>query len=60
LADSATLRVARFGNANTLGLGVGVRQDAVRGETDKARRILIAVARYLAAHSRTELDATDG
>jgi len=53
----------------TLGLGVlredagfhayqmleaGVRQFAVWGDTDEGRHILIAVARYLAAHSPTE------
>ena len=32
----------------------GVRQFAVWGNTDEGRHILIAVARYLAAHSPTE------
>ena len=35
-------------------LEAGVRQFAVWGDTDQGRRILIAVARYLAAHSPTE------
>jgi hypothetical protein len=35
-------------------LEAGVRQVAVWGNTDEARHILIAVARYLAAHSPTE------
>ena len=35
-------------------LEAGVRQFAVWGETDEGRHILIAVARYLAAHSPTE------
>ena len=35
-------------------LEAGVRQFAVCGDTDQGRRILIAVARYLAAHSPTE------
>ena len=35
-------------------LEAGVRQFAVWGNTDQGRRILIAVARYLAAHSPTE------
>jgi hypothetical protein len=35
-------------------LEAGVRQVAVWGDTDKARHILTAVARYLAAHSPTE------
>jgi hypothetical protein len=35
-------------------LEAGVRQFAVWGDTDEGRRILIAVARYLAAHSPTE------
>jgi hypothetical protein len=34
--------------------GGGVRQATVWGDTDEARHILIAVARYLAAHSPTE------
>jgi hypothetical protein len=32
----------------------GVRQFALWGDTDEGRRILIAISRYLAAHSRTE------
>jgi nitrite reductase/ring-hydroxylating ferredoxin subunit len=35
-------------------LEAGIRQFAVWGDTDEGRRILIAVARYLAAHSPTE------
>ena|SRR5271166_2350869 len=35
-------------------LEAGVRQFAVWAGTDEGRRILIAVARYLAAHSPTE------
>ncbi|MFI5399394.1 MAG: Rieske (2Fe-2S) protein [Candidatus Binatia bacterium] len=35
-------------------LEAGVRQFAVWGDTDQGRHILIAVARYLAAHSPTE------
>jgi nitrite reductase/ring-hydroxylating ferredoxin subunit len=35
-------------------LEAGVRQAALWGDTDEARHILIAVARYLAAHSPTE------
>jgi nitrite reductase/ring-hydroxylating ferredoxin subunit len=35
-------------------LEVGVRQSAAWGDTDEGRHILIAVARYLAAHSPTE------
>jgi hypothetical protein len=35
-------------------LEAGVRQFAVWGDTDESRHILIAVARYLAAHSPTE------
>src|SRR4029434_314176 len=35
-------------------LEAGVRQSAARGDTDEGRHILIAVARYLAAHSPTE------
>jgi hypothetical protein len=35
-------------------LEAGVRQVAVWGDTDESRHILIAVARYLAAHSPTE------
>src|SRR4026208_1813195 len=35
-------------------LGAGRRGTAARGDTDEARHILIAVARYLAAHSPTE------
>ena len=35
-------------------LEAGVRQFAVWGETDEGRNILIAVTRYLAAHSPTE------
>jgi hypothetical protein len=35
-------------------LEAGVRQFALWGDTDEGRRILIAVARYLAAHSPTE------
>ena len=35
-------------------LEAGVRQVAVWGDTDETRHILIAVARYLAAHSPTE------
>jgi nitrite reductase/ring-hydroxylating ferredoxin subunit len=35
-------------------LEAGVRQFAVWGNTDQGRRILIAVTRYLAAHSPTE------
>ena len=35
-------------------LEAGVRQFAVWGDTDEGRHILIAVARYLAAHSPTE------
>jgi nitrite reductase/ring-hydroxylating ferredoxin subunit len=35
-------------------LEAGVRQVAVWGDTEEARRILVAVARYLAAHSPTE------
>ena len=35
-------------------LEAGVRQFATRGNTDEGRHILIAVVRYLAAHSPTE------
>jgi hypothetical protein len=35
-------------------LEAGVRQFATWGDTDAGRHILIAVARYLAAHSPTE------
>jgi hypothetical protein len=35
-------------------LEAGVRQIAVWSETDKARQVLIAVARYLAAHLPAE------
>ena len=35
-------------------LEAGIRQFALWGDTDEGRRILIAVARYLAAHSPTE------
>ena len=35
-------------------LEAGVRQFAAWGDTDEGRHILIAVARYLAAHSPTE------
>jgi hypothetical protein len=35
-------------------LEAGVRQFEVWGDTDEGRRILVAVARYLAAHSPTE------
>ena len=35
-------------------LEAGVRQFSVWGDTDEGRHILIAVARYLAAHSPTE------
>ena len=35
-------------------LEAGIRQFAVWGDTDEGRHILIAVARYLAAHSPTE------
>jgi len=35
-------------------LEAGVRQFAAWGETDEGRNILIAVTRYLAAHSPTE------
>jgi hypothetical protein len=35
-------------------LEAGVRQFALWGDTDEGRRILIAVSRYLAAHSPTE------
>ena len=35
-------------------LEAGVRQFGLWGDTDVGRRILIAVARYLAAHSPTE------
>ena len=35
-------------------LEAGVRQFALWGDTDEGRRILVAVARYLAAHSPTE------
>jgi hypothetical protein len=35
-------------------LEAGVRQFAVCGDTEEGRHILIAVARYLAAHSPTE------
>jgi nitrite reductase/ring-hydroxylating ferredoxin subunit len=35
-------------------LEAGVRQSATWGDTDEGRHILIAVARYLAAHSPTE------
>jgi nitrite reductase/ring-hydroxylating ferredoxin subunit len=38
-------------------LEAGVRQFTVWGDTDKGRHILIAVARYLAAHSPTERSA---
>jgi hypothetical protein len=38
-------------------LEAGVRQFAVWGDTDEGRHILIAVARYLAAHSPTERPA---
>jgi hypothetical protein len=35
-------------------LEAGIRQFTAWGDTDEGRRILIAVARYLAAHSPTE------
>jgi hypothetical protein len=35
-------------------LEAGVRQFALSGDTDEGRHILIAVSRYLAAHSPTE------
>ena len=35
-------------------LEAGFRQFGVWGNTDEGRRILVAVARYLAAHSPTE------
>ena len=35
-------------------LEAGIRQFAVWGDTEEGRHILIAVARYLAAHSPTE------
>jgi hypothetical protein len=35
-------------------LEAGVRQFGAWGDTDEGRHILIAVARYLAAHSPTE------
>jgi hypothetical protein len=35
-------------------LEAGVRQFTVWGDSDEGRHILIAVARYLAAHSQTE------
>jgi nitrite reductase/ring-hydroxylating ferredoxin subunit len=35
-------------------LEAGVRQAAIWGDTDEGRHVLIAVARYLAAHSPTE------
>jgi hypothetical protein len=35
-------------------LEAGVRQFGLWGDTDEGRHILIAVARYLAAHSPTE------
>src|SRR5262249_30328992 len=38
-------------------LEAGVRQFTVWGNTDEGRHILIAVARYLAAHSPTERSA---
>jgi hypothetical protein len=38
-------------------LEAGVRQFALWGDTDEGRRILVAVARYLAAHSPTERSA---
>ena len=38
-------------------LEAGVRQFGAWGETDEGRHILIAVARYLAAHSPTERSA---
>jgi hypothetical protein len=38
-------------------LEAGVRQFDVWGDTDEGRRILVAVARYLAAHSPTERSA---
>jgi hypothetical protein len=38
-------------------LEVGVRQFAVWGDTNEGRHILIAIARYLAAHSPTERSA---
>ena len=40
-----------------LGLDAGVRQFGELGNTDQGRHILIAVARYLAAHSPTERSA---
>ena len=40
-------------------LEAGVRQFAVWGNADEGRRILIAVARYLAAHSPTERAARE-
>ena len=38
-------------------LEAGVRQFAVWGDSDEGRHILIAVVRYLAAHSPTERTA---
>ena len=38
-------------------LEAGVRQFTVWGNTDEGRHILIAVARYIAAHSPTERSA---
>jgi hypothetical protein len=35
-------------------LEAGIRQFTARGNTDPGRHVLIAVARYLAAHSPTE------
>jgi hypothetical protein len=35
-------------------LEAGIRQFTAWGDTDEGRRILVAVARYLAAHSPTE------
>jgi hypothetical protein len=41
-------------------LEAGVRQFTEWGDTDEGRHILIAVARYLAAHSPTERAAPLG
>ena len=53
------LLTAKFGSRDSTFhsyqmLEAGVRQFAVWGDTDEGRNILIAVARYLAAHSPTE------
>ena len=60
LIDRARVPItAKFGSRDSTFhsyqmLEAGVRQFAVWGDTDEGRNILIAVARYLAAHSPTE------